>query len=56
MCLKKPLQSSSRKNSACVSGQDRKKKKTPVYVTNQIAGSGEFHPLTKLSALKHVVS
>jgi len=26
----------------------RCKKKKPVHATNQIAGSGEFHPLTKL--------
>ena len=50
MFLKKPLhnlQSSSCKNFPRVSGQDVKKKK-PVHATNQIAGSGEFHPLTKL--------
>lgn len=46
MFLKKPLQSSSCKNFPRVSGQDVKKK--PVHATNQIAGSGEFHPLTKL--------
>ena len=42
--LKKPLQSSSHKNSARVGGQDREK--PPAHRTNQIAGFGEFRPLT----------
>ena len=45
-CLKKPLQSSSRNNSAQVSGQDRKK--PAADEANQIAGFGEFRPLTNL--------
>ena len=40
-CLKKPLQNSSRNNSARrVNGQDRKK--APAHETNQIAGFGEY--------------
>ena len=45
-CLKKPLQSSSRNNSARVSGQHRKK--PPAHGTNQIVGFGEFRPLTNI--------
>ena len=45
-CLKKPLQSSSRNDSAQVSRQDCKK--TPTHVAHQIAGFGEFpHKLDK---------
>ena len=43
-CLKKPLQSSSRNNSARVNGQDHKK--LPAHGTNPIAGFGEFYQLT----------
>ena len=43
MCLKKPLQSSSCKNSAWVNRQDHKK--TPAHGGNQIAEFGEFCPL-----------
>jgi len=44
--LKKPFISSSLKNSARVSGQDRNK--PPAPRTNQITGFGEFRPLTNL--------
>ena len=50
-CLKKPLQSSSRNNSARVSGQDRKI--LPAHLTIQIAGFGEFRALTNLEKIKY---
>ena len=48
-CLKKPLQISSRRNSAQVSGQDYKK--LPFHRANQIAGFGEVRPLTNVEKI-----
>ena len=50
--LKKPFLSSSLKNSARVSGKGRKKRPAPR--TNQIAGFGEFRPLTNLEKNKRL--
>ena len=50
--LKKPFISSSLKNSARVSGQDRNKPPSPR--TNQITGFGEFRPLSNLERKMNV--
>ena len=49
-CLKKPPQSSSRNNSARVSGQGRDK--PPAHRANQIAGFGEFRGLINLEKIQ----